>query len=286
MYSLSSLEKKDFPPALLEIPEPPTTLRFAGKLPDWERPFLCVVGSRQYTSYGKEACEYIISGLRGSNVVIISGLALGIDAVAHEAALKSGLTTIALPGSGLLPQMLYPKTNVALAKRILDAGGALLSEFPDKTQAAPYTFPQRNRLMAGLSRGVLVIEAQERSGTVITARLATEYNKDVFAVPASIFSKNAEAPHRLIKAGAIPATCAEDILLQWGLMEEGARSRKEIPNECNKEERILLALLETPLPKEELYERSGMNVTTVNVLLSSLEIKGLISESGGEVHRI
>ena len=178
--SIRTIKTAEFPESLKEIPQVPEKLYIVGTLPDPHAYYyLSVVGSRKYTSYGREAAERIIKGLAGYPIVIVSGLATGIDGIAHRAALDAGLLTVAFPGSGLDASVLYPRTNLALAKEIVEAGGALVSEFEPNFRAAPWTFPQRNRLMAGISQGTLVIEAEERSGTLITARLAVEYNKNV-----------------------------------------------------------------------------------------------------------
>src|SRR3989344_4795871 len=178
---LKLLSPKDFPPLLREIPDAPKKLYVRGKLPSFNSAWLAVVGSRACTPYGRQALRYLIEGLRGYPVVIVSGLAYGIDAEAHKAALEAKLPTVAVPGSGLDWNVLYPRANVNLAREILKAGlsgqgGALLSEFEPNLKAADYTFPQRNRIMAGLCKAALVVEAKERSGSLITARLATEYN--------------------------------------------------------------------------------------------------------------
>ena len=151
MWKLEKLDPSEFPPQLLEIPEPPKELWVAGALPSPETVLLTVVGSRKYTSYGKEACEEIISGLRGYDIAVVSGLALGIDTIAHESAMRAGLKTVSVPGSGLDPSMLYPRANLQLAKRILESGGALLSEFAPDFRPTDWSFPQRNRIMAGLA---------------------------------------------------------------------------------------------------------------------------------------
>src|SRR3989339_1250495 len=207
------LSKQDFPEKLLEIPQPPKQLFIRGNLPDWENSkFVAVVGSRKYTNYGKEACEKIISGLRGCDVTIISGLAIGIDSIAHKSALEAKLKSIAVPGSGLNSSVIYPSINKKLADEIVQSGGCLLSEFEPDFQATTWSFPQRNRIMAGLSDAVMVIEAEIKSGTLITSRLATDYNRDVFAVPGSIFSPNSSGPNMLIRLGATPVTSSADIL--------------------------------------------------------------------------
>src|SRR3989338_8416810 len=176
-----------YPPLLSEIPDPPKKLYVRGALPSYEKLWLAVVGSRAATNYGRQAVRHLIEGLRGYPIVIVSGLAYGMDAEAHKAALEAGLPTVAVPGSGLDWSVLYPRANVNLAREIMKAGGAHLSEFEPNMKAADYTFPQRNRIMVGLSKAVLVIEAKERSGSLITARLATEYKHRTPRFPRSFF---------------------------------------------------------------------------------------------------
>jgi len=278
------LEREHIPAALREIALPPERLFLKGTLPDSsDFVFLCVVGSRKYTPYGKQACERIISGLRGYPIVIVSGLALGMDAIAHEAALDAGLTTIAIPGSGLDKDVLYPASNTNLAERILRSGGGLLSEFPADFRATPWSFPQRNRIMAGISRAVLVIEAAERSGTLITSRLATEYNRDVFAVPGSIFSPTSKGPHMLIRLGATPVTESADILEAFGW----SQNRPNIPAlDASPQEQKVLEALETPKTKEELREALSLQPYELSNMLSVMEIKGLIRERMGSLERV
>ena len=150
MDEMRQLPKKEFPPLLKEIPDAPKKLYVRGKLPSTDWKWLAVVGSRAMTAYGRQACAHLISGLRGYPIVIVSGLAFGVDAASHKAALEAGLPTVAVPGSGLDWNVLYPRANVSLAREILKSGGALLSEFEPELKAADYTFPQRNRVMAGL----------------------------------------------------------------------------------------------------------------------------------------
>ena len=188
---IRKLPKSKFPKALLEIPQPPENLWIIGELPtDKNLIYLSVVGSRKFTTYGREACEKIITGLKGYPIVIVSGFAMGIDTIAHKAAMRAGLKTMVFPGSGLSDKAIYPKTNVQLMREVVENGGCLLSEFEPDFMATQWGFPMRNRLMAGISKAVLIIEAEERSGTLITARLTTEYNRDLLVVPGSIFSSN------------------------------------------------------------------------------------------------
>ena len=274
----------EFPKLLKEITDPPKHLFIRGDFPDEkENKFLCVVGSRKYTLYGKEVCKKIIEGLAGYPIVIVSGLAIGIDSVAHNSALNVGLKTIAVPGSGLDDSVLYPSLNKNLAKKILEKGGALISEFESNFRATPWSFPQRNRIMAGISHAVLVIEAEKISGTLITSRLATEYNRDVFTVPGSIFSKNSEGPHMLIQTGATPITCSSDILVALNIENEKNKNKKNLFENLSKDEITVINLLIEPLIKDELIRKLSMPISSVNILLSAMELKGLISEKMGKI---
>ena len=248
--------------------------------------FLCVVGARKYTTYGQIAVEKLISGLRGYPIVIISGLALGIDALAHEAALAAGLTTIAVPGSGLDPAVLYPRTNVGLAERILKADGSLLSEFEDTFRATVWSFPQRNRIMAGLAHAVLVVEAERQSGSLITARLATDYNRDVLVVPGPITQSTSEGPHLFLRLGATPITSAHDILEALHLDDADATPVVSAAMHLSpEEERVWDALVE-PKTKDELATTLNLPIASVSALLSLLELRRCIKEADGRIIRI
>src|SRR3989344_1570604 len=180
---IRELERSEWPEQLLEIPQPPERLWMRGNMPAEGTKLLAVVGSRAMTRYGQEACEKLITGLAGYPVSIVSGWALGVDPCAHRAALAAGLHTIAIPGSGLDDSILYPRSNRAFAKELLGKGGGMMSEYEPKTPSHVRYFPERNRLMVGISNAVLVIEAGEKSGTLITARLASEYNRDLLCIP-------------------------------------------------------------------------------------------------------
>ncbi|MFA6524029.1 MAG: DNA-processing protein DprA [Candidatus Paceibacterota bacterium] len=223
---IKKLPKDKFPPQLLEIPQPPEDLWIIGELPKEDLIYLCVVGSRKFTSYGKEACEKIIAGLKGYPIAIVSGFAMGIDTIAHKKAMQVGLKTLVFPGSGLSDEAMYPKTNVRLIREVLESGGCLISEFEPDFKATQWSFPMRNRLMAGMSKAVLVIEAEEKSGTLITARLTTEYNRDLLAIPGSIFSPSSKGTNRLIRQGATPVTCSEDVLEALGFELEKDESKQ------------------------------------------------------------
>lgn len=281
---IRKLSKKEFPKALLEIPQPPTELYTVGNLPPENLIYLCVVGSRKCTSYGRECCEKIIAGLKGYPIVVVSGLAMGIDAMAHRSALVAGLKTLVFPGSGLDPSAMYPKTNALLAEEIIKKGGCLISEFEPTFKATTWGFIRRNRLMAGISRAVLIIEAEEKSGTLVTARLATEYNRDVLVVPGSIFSPNSYGTNKLLRQGATPVTCAEDVLEALGFEKEKDEDKqKKLFADLTKEEKIIMDLLREPLSRDDLMRVVKIPIPMVNAILSIMEIKGLIREEMNEI---
>jgi DNA processing protein len=287
MEDIYKLKLEQFPKPLLEIPQPPKTLYIRGKLPDPDMIYLAVVGSRKYTSYGRDICEKLIKGLKGYPIVIVSGLAIGIDTIAHKAALESGLTTISFPGSGLDNNALYPRDNIKLAQEIVNKGGCLISEFEPSAISQLYFFPQRNRLMAGISKAVLIIEAEEKSGTLITARLALDYNRDVLAVPGSAFSSNSNGTNSLIKQGATPVTSSNDVLVALGFeIEKPNLTDKEKYADCGKDEMKIIELLREPMERNDLIRELGLNIGEANALLSIMELKDLIKEEMGEIRRI
>ncbi len=279
---IRDLPKKDWPKLLLQINDPPKSLRIIGELPKTEK-YLAVVGSRKYSEYGKAVCDKLIEGLRGYSITIVSGLALGMDAIAHRAALRVGLPTVGVPGSGLSEKVLYPSTNRNLAKEILEKSGALISEFPDDFKATPYSFPQRNRIMAGMSHASLIVEAALQSGTLITSKFATEYNRDVFTVPNSIFSKTGEGPHMLLRLGATPITQPEDIVTALGLELKDIKTKKDY-KDCSSDELEVINLLEEPMERNEIIRRLGKPIYATQTILATMEIKGLIEEVMGEIH--
>lgn len=279
---LSKLSPKDFPPLLNEIPGKPKQLYVRGELPPFEWKWLAVVGSRAISPYGRQVCEFLIEGLRGYPVVIVSGLAYGVDAEAHKVALRTGLPCVAVPGSGLDYDVMYPRANVALAKEIIKAGGAHLSEFEPDEEARDFMFPARNRVMAGMCHATLVIEAKERSGTLITARLATEYNRELLVVPGSIFSSVSKGTHQFLKLGATPITEPADILkaLNIRMMDVG---RPSLRADLSDTEKRVFKILASPTPRNDLLSALDMPITEANVLLSTMEIKGLIVEELGVI---
>ncbi len=280
-----TLQTKDIPARLREIVDPPKALYLRGTLPSEDQRLLAVVGARKHTAYGKEVTNSLIRGLRGYPITIVSGLALGIDALAHEASLEVGLATIAVPGSGLDWDVLYPRQHERLAQRILKAGGGLLSEFAPNTPAAPWTFPRRNRIMAGLAEAVLIIEAQEQSGTLITARLAMEYNRDVLAVPGPITNLTSRGPNALIRDGAMPILSPADILEALGLTTIAPEDNRVLLASLSDIEQKAYLLLSEPLDRDAFFVALGLLPEQGNIFLLELEMKGVIRTYGGSVMR-
>ncbi len=271
------------PPLLREIADPPKRLYVRGTLPDAPHlKWLTVVGSRACTPYGRQAVRHLIAGLRGQPIVVVSGLAYGIDAEAHRTALDTGLTCVAIPGSGLDWNVLYPRANVSLARDILAAGGALVSEFEPGQRAADYTFPRRDRIMAGIAHATLIVEAKEKSGTLITARMAAEYNRELLVVPGSIFSPESAGAHQFLKLGAIPATEPGDILKTLGL-EAREPLALSLRDDLSDAERRVLSIIASPCSRDALIESLALPVPEVQILLSTMEIKGLLVEEFGVV---
>ncbi len=285
------ISNSELPELLKQIPDPPLKLYTSGntdvlRLKDAK--YLCVVGSRRFTNYGKEVCTSLIKSLAGMPVVIVSGLALGIDGIAHQAAIDAGLPTIAVPGSGLHPDTLYPRSHCDLTEEIVKSGGLLISEYPPETRASPWTFPMRNRILAGLSHAVLVIEAEEDSGTLITARLALDYDRDIGAIPGSVLSESCRGTNNLIKRGATPITSPEDLheLLGLNMSDEIYSSRKLHQNPylgCSEEELLLAEELYNPKTREELSKCINMPNHKLQVVLSMLDVRGIIHEAYGTV---
>ncbi len=279
---LKLLSRKDFPPLLKEIPDAPKKLYVRGELPDFRKKWLAVVGSRACTPYGRQALRHLIEGLRGYPVVIVSGLAYGIDAEAHKAALEAGLPTVAVPGSGLGWDVLYPRANVPLARAIVKAGGALLSEYEPNFKATDYSFPQRNRVMAGLCNATLMIEAKEKSGSLITARLTTEYNRELLVVPGSIFSAESRGTHQFLKLGATPITEPADILRVLDIKTE-VRESAAMRADLSEDEKRVLEIIKNPMSRDDLIEALELPISDANILLSTMEIKELIVEVLGTI---
>ncbi len=273
-----------FPALLRQIPDAPKSLYIRGSWPTDEYIPLAVIGSRKMSAYGKRICEQLIAGLGGYPISIISGLALGIDSVAHEAALKAGLPTVAVLPSGLGDDTIYPSSHRGLAGRILDAGGALVSEYKEHDRPQEWSFAARNRIEAGLARAVLVIEAAERSGTSITTRLALDYNREVLAVPHPLGSETGAGTNSLIHMGAVLMRSPEDILEALGIQAEGIE-HKVNTDDFSPDEKIVYEAMTEARERGVLQEETGLSQQQLNVAISLLVIKGAIREELGKLVR-
>lgn len=287
----SEFESNPLLARLLELNDIPEQLYIAGTLPqvtldEYGRAhprILTVVGSRNYTTYGKLAVEKLVQSLQGEDVIILSGLALGIDALSHKTALDTNLVTIAVPGSGLDAKVIYPRNHLPLAEEIVEQGGCLLSEFAPDMSAAQWTFPARNRIMAALSDALLVIEATDKSGTLITARLALELGRDIGAVPGDIFSDSSFGTNMLIKEGAYIIRNSDDL---YDLLHLKRKESTSVSIDYSKEEQLLLDLLSEPQEKDMLLIKSELAPDQFLMTISSLEMKGCIQETFGEVRKV
>ena len=290
------LTRDGWPAQLSEIPQPPKRLWVRGTLPADGTKLLTVVGSRAMTRYGQEACQKLIGGLAGYPISIVSGFALGIDTCAHKAAIAAGLHTLVLPGSGLGDDVLYPRSNRGFAKEILKAGGGFLSEYPPDEASRVHYFPERNRLMVGLADAVLVIEAGPKSGTLITARLASEYNRDLLCIPHRIGDPHAFGPHLFIRLGAALVTEPLHILEALHIpprlpAQAGETGAIAAPTDLEDVELEIWDMLEEPKTRDEIL-RAGSTSSPqagageILTALVALELRGLIREEFGAWHRV
>lgn len=284
---IRELAQEEWPAQLGEVPQPPKRLWARGVLPREGTKLLTVVGSRAMTPYGQEACQKLISGLAGYPVSIVSGLALGTDACAHRAALSAGLHTIAIPGSGLDDSVISPRTNFNLSKDILASGGALLSEQEPLHRPWLAEFPSRNRLMVGLSDAVLIIEGGQKSGTLITARLASEYNRDLLCIPHRIGDAHAFGPHLFLRLGAALVTEPFHILEALRLPPRETGENSVAPTDLEETELAIWDVLQEPKTRDEiLRSTSSPQAGELLTALVSLELRGLIREEFGAWHRV
>ncbi len=288
LYPIGQLRVSEFPGLLHEIPDKPKRLYVRGTLPPKNTTYLCVVGSRRTTAYGQRMAHQLIAGLARSPVAIVSGMAMGIDSEAHKAALDVGLPTVAVLPSGLDDRVLYPSVNRPLAKRILALGSALLSENEPEFVAMLHSFPERNRICAGISKATLIVEAGEKSGTLITARLALDYNREVMGIPHELGRETGMGVNRLLREGATLVRDSDDILQVLGLKPSDKPQQTMFPTDLTTSE---VAILETLPPvgglaRDELVVLADLSAQEANIALSSLLIRGLILERLGKIERI
>jgi DNA processing protein len=283
---IRELAKEEWPAQLLEIPQPPEQLWARGKLPEAGTKLLTVVGSRAMTRYGEEACQKLITGLAGYPISIVSGLALGVDTCAHKAALCAGLHTLVVPGSGLGDDVLYPRSNRGFAKEILEKGGGMLSEYPPDEPSRVYYFPERNRIMVGLSDAVLLIEAGQKSGTLITARLASEYNRELLCIPHRIGDPHAFGGHLFIRLGATLVTEPIHILEALKIPPRETGVTGKAPSDLEDAELVVWGMLEEPMTRDDILRASSAGAGETLTALVALELRGLVKEEFGAWHRV
>ncbi len=270
---------KEYPKLLKEIYNPPFLLYYKGIISEEDKFSLAVVGTRKPSIYGQEVTQYLVSQLSANKITIVSGLALGIDSLAHKTAIKEKGRTVAVLGNGL--DRIYPVSNKKLAERIINSFGAIFSEYPLGTPPLKHHFPYRNRIISGLSLGTLVIEAGRESGALITAKYALEQNREVFAVPGNIFHQTSQGTNNLIKLGAKAVTRASDILDELNLnqVSKFIENKKIIP--ATKEEEIILKFLsKEPIHIDKLAQLSNLDIATVNSTLILMEMKGKVKNLG------
>lgn len=276
-----------YPERLRHIPDPPRQLYCRGNLALLSSECIAIVGTRKLTPYGKEACQHITGELARAGLTIVSGLAFGIDTIAHRTALEHRGKTIAVLGTGIDDDTIYPVANQKLAHTILVEDGLIISEYPPGTPGLKHQFPERNRIISGLSLGVLVVEADIDSGSLITAKHAIEQNRDVFAIPGGIFSLRSAGSNALIRQGAKLVTSARDILEEYGhnsslLRRIGEHLSTEHPNQ----KRILDILAEKgPLSVDAIIHESGITPPETMSALSMLELTGLVARLTNGTYR-
>lgn len=272
-------EDENYPPRLKEIDQPPPVLYVRGELRPEDEWAVAIVGTRRLTSYGRQVADEIARALAASGVTVVSGLARGIDAVAHQAALSAGGRTLAVLGSGV--DQIYPPENRRLAEKIIE-NGALLSDYPPGTRPDGVNFPPRNRIIAGLSLATVVVEAGLDSGALITASFAVEQGREVFAVPGNITASQSQGTNRLIRDGAHPLLSAQDVLevLNLTMLTEHRAARTALPADPLEAE-LFRALGREPRHVDEICALTGMPIEKVTATLALMELKGLARQVGG-----
>ncbi len=272
-----------FPPLLTEIARAPFGLYSIGAC-DWNKPTIAIVGTRRATGEGLRIAKKIAEDLAAQGNIIVSGLALGIDGAAHAGALASGANgaTIAILPCGL--DDIYPKSHANLANEIVRTGGALISEYPLNTPSFPLNFLERNRIVSGIARGTVVVEAPLQSGALVTAKLALDQNREVFAVPGPIHHPNYAGPHMLIQEGAGLVTCAEDICNALGILYQKSSSAEKNRAVVSLEEQIVLAIVKNagaPIAIDAIAELSSLPIQTISSVVALLSVNGTLKESNG-----
>ncbi|WP_456384229.1 DNA-processing protein DprA [Persephonella sp.] len=268
-----------YPQLLKEIPDPPPYIYVKGYLPEGD--FISVVGSRKFSGYGEEVTRKLVDTLVENGIVVVSGLATGIDSIAHSMCVEKGGLTVAVLGNGI--DLIFPPENRRLYSRILDSG-AVISEFPVGTVASRFTFPKRNRIIAGLSTATVVTEAGEKSGALITAGLANDYGRTVFTVPTNINNPYGKGNNILLKEGAVPLTRPEDIFEHLPYLLK-RNEESNTASSLTQLEKQILGLINEAVPIDILAEKTGMGISDLTVVLFEMEMKELIRIKDGMVYR-
>lgn len=272
---------KNYPGPLRHIHNPPFLLYVRGSTDVLNQTCFGVVGTRALSEYGKRTTPHIVLDIARAGFTIVSGLANGIDTLAHKTALEAGAPTVAVLGTGTDDRTIYPATNLRLAHKIIETGGAVISEYAPGTHGTKFSFPQRNRIISGLSKGVLVVEADEQSGALITAAYALEQNRDVFAVPGPIFAKTSRGPNNLIKKGAKAVTGAEDVLEEYNIKIQNSNFKIQIKADNPTEEKILSVINDDPMTMDDIIRRSGLDAAQAAATLMVMELNRKIKNLGG-----
>lgn len=277
--SILTWDDATYPEILRQTPAAPPVLFVRGSLTRQDEGGVAIVGTRRASAYGREVAHTFATALARNGITVVSGLALGVDSVAHQAALDAGGRTIAVLGSGV--DQIYPQRNLQLAQRMIEHG-ALVSDYRLGARPEAGNFPARNRIISGLSKGVIVVEAGERSGALITARFAAEQGRDVFAVPGSIFHPGSAGCNRLIQDGATPALNVDDILAQLNLTRHVQQTevRSAVPTTADEQE-ILTQLSAEPCHIDSLVRQLSLPAQQVTGLLTMMELKGLVRQVDG-----
>ena len=280
--SYISLLNPDYPEYLKNISDPPLGLYYKGVLPDSTEKCFSIIGSRRCSEYGAQVAEKFAYELSKNDFIIVSGMAKGIDSMAHRGAIKGGGKTVAVLGCGV--DICYPAENEKLMAAIAE-NGCVMSEYPPGTRPSNYNFPQRNRIIAGLSSGLLVIEAGKKSGTLITVDRALDYGRTVFAVPANITSALSEGTNQLIKDGCPPVTCIDDILFELGEIKsenEIKKAEKADNNLKDDEKEVLAAIKYEPVSLDNLINTLDKPIQNIQYILTYLEIYGYVKKLPGQ----
>jgi len=279
--SMLTILDKDYPKNLIDLEDSPPILYCRGKILTIDSNAVAIVGTRRATEYGKIAARTLGKQLSELGITIVSGMAMGIDTQAHIGALKENGRTLAVMGTGI--DLIYPSSNRNLASEIAE-NGCLITELPPLSRALPYHFPARNRIISGLSKAIIAVEAAQRSGVFSTVRWALEYGRDVYALPGDINRKVSEGTNKLIKDGAIPLTSYKDVLENTKLKtkEKKIKKAQEIPDLSEKEKMVYQVLEVTPKSTDSLAGETGLKPQIIMTTMALLELKGLSREVSGK----